>query len=214
MVSLFCNCVLTPFCISSPLNITKTILYKIRTNFRFNVKNPWGINGKYDLIIFASILTRAVVDFTTKSREGFRFLPFSYLFYIQYVLDIWALNIENGTHKCIFFVYEKCLKSQPFFQLDVWKDPTQVNRPVDIQIPRDMVDIYKEKLFLDNIEFDIMITDVQKLIDESMAEISFKRSKLDARSTKSYKDYDYGIYHPADEVIVINALRYMHSESI
>ena len=93
----------------------------------------------------------------------------------------------------------------------MWKDPTQVNRPVDIKIPRDMVDIYKEKLFLDNIEFDIMITDVQKLIDESMAEISFKRSKLGTRSTKSYKDYDYGIYHPADEVYIQLKILSLHS---
>lgn len=75
-------------------------------------------------------------------------------------------------------------------QLDFWKAPHKVGLAVDIHVSDDAYKILAVMLKKQNIQFQIVIFDVEKLLDEE--------NEVQARGLENSF---YSRYHPLDEVI-------------
>ena len=75
------------------------------------------------------------------------------------------------------------------FQIDFWKEPSNLFQPVDILVPNDDFLSLSSLLENDGIEFRVHIEDVQKLIEEGMEPVG-------ARSGGSW----HSRYHNLNEV--------------
>ncbi|KAJ8374220.1 hypothetical protein SKAU_G00048000 [Synaphobranchus kaupii] len=81
-------------------------------------------------------------------------------------------------------------------QLDFWKDPTHPTIPVDIHVPFHSLQDVKAYLLFNEIQYSVMIDDLQVVLDEEQREMQGARSAA-PRSTDSY---DYANYHTLSEI--------------
>ncbi|XP_072033949.1 carboxypeptidase B-like [Amphiura filiformis] len=79
--------------------------------------------------------------------------------------------------------------------LDFWQGPTRLlNRGVDVWVPKSMIRQIRELLLENEMQFNVMIPDVQGVIDEQF-------TKMAGRTRPStLADFDYSVYHPYDEI--------------
>ncbi|XP_073480115.1 carboxypeptidase A1-like isoform X2 [Aquarana catesbeiana] len=87
------------------------------------------------------------------------------------------------------------LEALNHLQIDFWRSPTRPKLPVDMRVPFPVLQNVKVFLESNNIEYSIMIEDVQELLDQEQKEM--KESKSRERSSNSFI---YSTYHALDEI--------------
>ncbi|KAM6972943.1 carboxypeptidase A1-like [Aplochiton taeniatus] len=83
------------------------------------------------------------------------------------------------------------------FQLDIWREPTDVASPVDIRVPFHSLQAVKDYLETQDIQYSVMIKDLQALLVEEQ-----ERMKAAARAgePRTTDDHDYTNYHTLSEI--------------
>ncbi|XP_018421865.1 PREDICTED: carboxypeptidase A1-like [Nanorana parkeri] len=87
------------------------------------------------------------------------------------------------------------LESMKHLQIDFWRSPARPKLPVDMRVPFPALQNVKVFLESNNIEYSIMIEDVQELLDQEHKEM--KESKSRERYSNSFS---YSSYHTLDEI--------------
>lgn len=84
------------------------------------------------------------------------------------------------------------------FQLDFWKEPTAIGRPIDFLIQAGNIEKIEEALKKRGIlDYEVYIPDVQALIEKQ----KYTRSKSHARAAAmDLSSFDYSNYHTAEEI--------------
>ncbi|KAG8440079.1 hypothetical protein GDO86_006031 [Hymenochirus boettgeri] len=91
----------------------------------------------------------------------------------------------------------KELENLEHLELDFWTEPTKILAPVDIRVPFPNLQAVKVYLESNNIQYYIMVQDLQSMLDEEQMEMKHNRAMEDTRSTDTF---NYGAYHKFDEI--------------
>ncbi|XP_041651729.1 carboxypeptidase A1-like [Cheilinus undulatus] len=91
----------------------------------------------------------------------------------------------------------KDLEDMMQFNLDIWRGVTNVANPVDIRVPFESLQSVKMYLESQDIDYSIMINDLQVLLDEQQKEME---SAARVAQPKNTDDFDYTNYHTIDEI--------------
>uniref|UniRef100_A0A7N6APN2 Carboxypeptidase A1 n=1 Tax=Anabas testudineus TaxID=64144 RepID=A0A7N6APN2_ANATE len=91
----------------------------------------------------------------------------------------------------------KDLEDMIDFELDFWRGVTDVSIPVDIRVPFHSLQFIKIYLETQNIDYSIMIKDLQMMLDEEQQEMESGRRVIQPRNTDSF---DYSKYHTLSEI--------------
>ena len=121
-----------------------------------------------------------------------------------------VLGSRNSIENCStaikyysLYILSHYILSHYILQLDFWKAPHKVGLAVDIHVADDMYKILAVMLKEQNIQFQILIFDVEKLVDDE--------NRMQARGLRS--SYD-SRYHPLNEVMkAVRNLMALVSES-
>ncbi|XP_066448248.1 carboxypeptidase A1-like [Eleutherodactylus coqui] len=108
----------------------------------------------------------------------------------QQVLRILPVNEEQ-----VNLVQE--LENLENLQLDFWQGPSKPKRFIDIRVPFSSLQDVKAYLEYHNVQYSIMIQDLQTLLDEEKRDMKIGRAMENARSTNSF---NYATYHTFDEI--------------
>ncbi|KAJ8245427.1 hypothetical protein GJAV_G00270610 [Gymnothorax javanicus] len=81
-------------------------------------------------------------------------------------------------------------------QLDVWRGPTDPTCPVDIHVPFRVLQDVKAYLLLNDIQYSVMIEDLQTVLDEEQRVTQSARTA----TPKNTDGYDYANYHTLSEI--------------
>ncbi|XP_041112204.1 carboxypeptidase A1-like [Polyodon spathula] len=87
------------------------------------------------------------------------------------------------------------LETQEHLQLDFWLHPANPEFPVDIRIPFSNVQAVKVLLESNNIQYSVLIDDVQAVLDEEQHELEVNQKR--ERLTKSF---NFGAYHKLETI--------------
>ncbi|XP_075455479.1 carboxypeptidase A1 [Ascaphus truei] len=91
----------------------------------------------------------------------------------------------------------KELENLEHLQLDFWQSPRAVGKPIDIRVPFNSLQSVKIYLESNDIQYNVMIEDLESLLDEEKRDIKIGRSMENARSTNTF---NYATYHTLDEI--------------
>ncbi|XP_042571805.1 carboxypeptidase A1-like isoform X2 [Cyprinus carpio] len=89
----------------------------------------------------------------------------------------------------------KELSEQEHLELDFWREPIHESLPVDVHVPFHSLQDVRAFLGNNQIQYDVMIMDVQVLLDDEEREMVKYRS-----SPKSTDDFVYTAYHNLSEI--------------
>uniref|UniRef100_A0A8C5QRZ5 Carboxypeptidase A1 n=1 Tax=Leptobrachium leishanense TaxID=445787 RepID=A0A8C5QRZ5_9ANUR len=89
------------------------------------------------------------------------------------------------------------LENLEHLKLDFWRAPTTFFYPIDVRVPFFSLQAVKVYLESNNINYSIMIDDLQGLLDEEQRDMWIGRSMEDTRSTNSF---NYAAYHSFDSI--------------
>lgn len=89
----------------------------------------------------------------------------------------------------------KELSEQEHLELDFWREPIHESLPVDVHVPFHSLQDVRAFLGNNQIQYDVMIMDVQDLLDDEEREMVKYRS-----SPKSTDDFVYTAYHNLSEI--------------
>ncbi|XP_069544419.1 carboxypeptidase A1-like [Brachyistius frenatus] len=90
----------------------------------------------------------------------------------------------------------EALEDRMELQLDFWRGVADVDTPVDVRVPAHNLQIVKMYLETQDIEFSVMMEDLQVMLDEERKEMDAARVS-DPRNTDSF---DYSSYHTLSEI--------------
>ncbi|KAF6719093.1 Carboxypeptidase A1 [Oryzias melastigma] len=82
-------------------------------------------------------------------------------------------------------------------QLDFWREVTRMSTPVDVRVPSHALQFVKDFLGSRNIEYSVMIKDLQALLDQELEEMDAASLSGSPRNTDGF---DYENYHTIDEL--------------
>ncbi|XP_044048740.1 carboxypeptidase A5 [Siniperca chuatsi] len=91
----------------------------------------------------------------------------------------------------------KDLEDMIEFELDFWRGVTDVATPVDIRVPMHSLQSVKIYLETQDVEYSIMIEDLQVLLDEEQEEMESAARVAEPRNTDSF---DFSRYHSISEI--------------
>ncbi|XP_041113731.1 carboxypeptidase A1-like [Polyodon spathula] len=91
----------------------------------------------------------------------------------------------------------KDLEELENLELDFWKGPTHPDFPTDVHVPFASLQAVKVFLESNNIQYSIMIEDLQSVVEEEKIQIIRSRSIEQMRNTDSF---NYASYHTLDEI--------------
>ncbi|XP_033882840.1 carboxypeptidase A1-like [Acipenser ruthenus] len=91
----------------------------------------------------------------------------------------------------------KDLEELEHLELDFWKGPTHPDFPTDVHVPFASLQAVKVFLESNNIQYSIMIENLQSIVEEEKIQISRSRSTEQMRNTNSF---NYASYHTLDEI--------------
>ncbi|KAM9570674.1 carboxypeptidase A2-like isoform 1-T1 [Salvelinus alpinus] len=89
----------------------------------------------------------------------------------------------------------RALEQDTYWDLDFWLHPVNTEVPVDIRVPYSSLYAVKDYLRAHNIQFSVMISNLQELLDEEKAEM--EENNMRERSSKSF---NFGAYHPLETI--------------
>ncbi|XP_069812361.1 carboxypeptidase A2-like [Dendropsophus ebraccatus] len=87
------------------------------------------------------------------------------------------------------------LKSLAHLQLDFWTSPANPEIPVDVRVPFDSLQSVKIYLESNNIDYSIMIRDLQEVINAEKQEM-----EINQRKERNAGTFNYGAYHTLDVI--------------
>ncbi|CAH2275468.1 carboxypeptidase A2 [Pelobates cultripes] len=106
----------------------------------------------------------------------------------QQVLRIRASNDDQ--------IYQlQALESLTHLELDFWTEPAKVDIPVDVRVPFHSLQSVKSYLESQNIEYSIMIDDLQAVLDAEKQEMELNQIKERNSGT-----FNYATYHTLDNL--------------
>ncbi|XP_028287605.1 carboxypeptidase A1-like [Parambassis ranga] len=91
----------------------------------------------------------------------------------------------------------KNLEEMIEFQVDIWMGVTDVSNPVDVRVPFQSLQFVKIYLEAQNIDYTIMIEDLQVVLDEEQEEMEAAARLAQPRNTDSF---DFSRYHTISEI--------------
>uniref|UniRef100_A0A4W5R2A6 Carboxypeptidase A1 n=1 Tax=Hucho hucho TaxID=62062 RepID=A0A4W5R2A6_9TELE len=91
----------------------------------------------------------------------------------------------------------KDLSEMEYLQLDVWMETTDLSPSVDIRVPFTSLQTVKAFLETEDIEYFIMIKDLQVMLDEEKEQML---SAARATAPRTSDDYDYSNYHTIADI--------------
>ncbi|KAF1386430.1 hypothetical protein PFLUV_G00094760 [Perca fluviatilis] len=91
----------------------------------------------------------------------------------------------------------KNLEDMVEFELDFWRGVTYVSSPVDVRVPFHSLQSVKIHLESQDIEYSIMIGDLQVMLDEEQQEMESAARIAEPRNTDSF---DFSRYHTISEI--------------
>ncbi|XP_040894202.1 carboxypeptidase A5 [Toxotes jaculatrix] len=91
----------------------------------------------------------------------------------------------------------KDLEDRIEFELDFWMGVTTVAAPVDVRVPFHSLQSIKIYLETQDIEYSIMIEDLQMMLDEEQEEMDSAARVAEARNTDNF---DFSTYHTLSEI--------------
>uniref|UniRef100_A0A8C7ND19 Peptidase M14 domain-containing protein n=3 Tax=Oncorhynchus mykiss TaxID=8022 RepID=A0A8C7ND19_ONCMY len=89
----------------------------------------------------------------------------------------------------------RALEQDTYWDLDFWLHPVNTEVPVDIRVPSSSLYAVKDYLRAHNIQFSVMISNLQELLDEEKAEM--EENNMSERSSKSF---NFGAYHSLETI--------------
>ncbi|XP_068132140.1 carboxypeptidase A2-like isoform X1 [Hyperolius riggenbachi] len=104
-----------------------------------------------------------------------------------------VLRIKANSHEQIGQL--EVLQSLSHLELDFWSEPANPKMPVDIRVPFENLMSVKVYLESNNIEYSVMIEDLQKSIDKEREEMESNR-----RKERNAGTFNYGSYHTLDDI--------------
>ncbi|XP_044212473.1 carboxypeptidase A1-like [Thunnus albacares] len=91
----------------------------------------------------------------------------------------------------------KTMEDMGEFELDFWRDVTDLATPVDVRVPFHSLQSVKNFLETQDIKYSIMIEDLQMMLDEEQEEMESAARVAEPRNTDSY---DYARYHTISDI--------------
>ncbi|XP_070686334.1 carboxypeptidase A5 [Pempheris klunzingeri] len=91
----------------------------------------------------------------------------------------------------------KELEDMVMFELDFWREVTDVKTPVDVRVPFHSLQSVKIYLETQDIEYSIMIEDLQMMLDEEQEEMESTARVVEPRTTDGF---DFSKYHSISEI--------------
>ncbi|XP_044212600.1 carboxypeptidase A1-like [Thunnus albacares] len=91
----------------------------------------------------------------------------------------------------------KTMEDMVEFELDFWRDVTDLATPVDVRVPFHSLQSVKVFLETQAIDYSIMIEDLQMMLDEEQEEMESAARAAEPRNTDSY---DYARYHTISDI--------------
>ncbi|XP_049429012.1 carboxypeptidase A5 [Epinephelus fuscoguttatus] len=91
----------------------------------------------------------------------------------------------------------KALEDMSEFELDFWRGVTDVSTPVDIRVPFHSLQSVKIHLEGQDIEYSVMIEDLQAMLDKEQEEMVSAARRPEPRNSDSF---DFANYHPINEI--------------
>ncbi|XP_019365208.1 PREDICTED: carboxypeptidase A1-like [Gavialis gangeticus] len=89
----------------------------------------------------------------------------------------------------------KELETMDHLQLDFWVSPLHPERPVDVRVPFTSLQAVKVFLEQNNIQYFILIKDLQRLVDDEKAQMVRQHSRA-----LSVETFNYATYHTLNEI--------------
>ncbi|XP_038562516.1 carboxypeptidase A1-like [Micropterus salmoides] len=91
----------------------------------------------------------------------------------------------------------KDLESIIEFELDFWREVTDVKTPIDVRVPNHSLQSVKIYLETQDVEYVIMIDDLQAVLDDEQEEMELATRVAEPRNTDSF---DFSRYHTISEI--------------
>ncbi|XP_053174935.1 carboxypeptidase A5 [Scomber japonicus] len=91
----------------------------------------------------------------------------------------------------------KAMEDMVEFELDFWRDVSDVATPVDIRVPLHSLQSVKIHLETQDLEYSVMINDLQMMLDEEKQEMESAARVAMPRNTDSY---DFASYHTISDI--------------
>ncbi|KAK5866882.1 hypothetical protein PBY51_011421 [Eleginops maclovinus] len=107
--------------------------------------------------------------------------------------QVLRINAKNEAQLALIKDLEDIIE----FELDFWRGVTDVAIPVDVRVPFHSLQSVKIHLESNDIDYSIMIADLQAMLDEEQSEMVSAARAPEPRNTESY---DYARYHPINEI--------------
>uniref|UniRef100_A0A8C8GFY6 Peptidase M14 domain-containing protein n=1 Tax=Oncorhynchus tshawytscha TaxID=74940 RepID=A0A8C8GFY6_ONCTS len=105
--------------------------------------------------------------------------------------NVIRVNVESEEQILLL----RALEQDTYWDLDFWLHPVNTEVPVDIRVPSSSLYAVKDYLRAHNIQFSVMISNLQELLDEEKAEM--EENNMSERSSKSF---NFGAYHPLETI--------------
>ncbi|KAM5172673.1 carboxypeptidase A2-like [Mantella aurantiaca] len=102
-----------------------------------------------------------------------------------------VLRIKANSNQEISLLQD--LQSLTHLQLDFWTEPAKPDIPVDVRVPFTSLQSVKAYLEYNNIDYSIMIEDVQQVINTEKEEM-----ESNARKERNSGSFNFGAYHTLD----------------
>ncbi|XP_072003600.1 carboxypeptidase A2-like [Engystomops pustulosus] len=87
------------------------------------------------------------------------------------------------------------LQSLAHLELDFWTEPSNPERPIDVRVPFDSLQSVKIYLESNNIDYSIMIKDLQEVLNAEKEEM-----EINERKERNSASFNYGSYHTLDNL--------------
>ncbi|XP_046890756.1 carboxypeptidase A1-like [Hypomesus transpacificus] len=106
-----------------------------------------------------------------------------------------VLRITAKDESQLVLIHDLC--EMELLHLDVWRGPTDVATPVDIRVPFHSLKSVKAYLEARDVQYTIMIKDLQAVLDEEQTQMQMASRAAEPRNTDSF---DYSNYHTINEI--------------
>ncbi|AWP07859.1 putative carboxypeptidase A1-like [Scophthalmus maximus] len=127
------------------------------------------------LLAFAALFAIALCKETFKGNQVLRVVPKDYV----------QLSLVKG------------LEDKSEFELDFWRDATEVDTPVDVRVPFFSLQSVKMYLESQGIEYSTIIEDLQVMLDMEQEEMDSAARVAEPRNTDNF---DFSRYHTINEI--------------
>ncbi|XP_028650472.1 carboxypeptidase A2-like [Erpetoichthys calabaricus] len=105
--------------------------------------------------------------------------------------QVLRIKVNDDEHLNIL----KSLENQQHLELDFWIPPSKTGLSVDVRVPPASLQVIKDTLESNNIQYSVMIEDVQAILDEEQEQMKENR-----RLERSAKSFNLGAYHTLDTI--------------